>query len=376
ILLPVSYRIIIPPLTSDFLGIFKNSSVALTIGVMEITAQARQIGEYTFNYFETFTAATVLYLAVTFIVLTVLVVLGGVEAGIERWSKILMPILVVLMLLVIIRGLTLPGAEAGLSFYLKPDFSKVNGSTILAALGQAFFSLSLGMGAMITYGSYLSKDSNLRLSGTSVAMFDTIIALMAGFMIFPALFAMGKDPAAGPTLIFVVLPEIFREMPLGTLVGVSFFILLSIAALTSTVSLLEVAVSYFVDERGWSRRKSVWVIGAASFLLGLPAALSQGAVGFLSDMTLFGNPSLMYIMDFIWGNISLAVGALFLSLFVGWIWGADKAGAELAQGSSISQAGIRFWAVFIRWVCPAVIFIVLLNTIGGLGWIRNLFGGP
>jgi NSS family neurotransmitter:Na+ symporter len=296
-----------------------------------------------------------------FIVLTILVVVGGVEHGIERWAKILMPILLVLMLVVIVRGLTLDGAMRGVAFFLKPDFSKVDAGVVLAALGQAFYSLSLGMGAMITYGSYLPKSANLRTAGGYVAIFDTLIALLAGFMIFPALFALGKDPASGPTLIFEVLPGIFSAMPLGGLAAVSFFILLSIAALTSTVSLLEVVVSFFVDERRWSRRRSVWVVGLIAFVLGLPSALSQGAVDALGKMTFLGNPSFLYIMDFIWGNLSLAIGAMLVSVFVGHVWGVAKAGAELREGSDMSERGLRLWGFFLRWICPLFIFLVLLS---------------
>jgi len=299
-----------------------------------------------------------------FLILTVLVVVGGVEHGIERWAKILMPVLLLLMLVVIVRGFTLPGARAGLEFYLKPDFSVVDGKVILAALGQAFFSLSLGMGAIITYGSYLPKSANLWVSGTSVALFDTLIALLAGFMIFPAVFAMGKNPAEGPTLIFVVLPEIFANMPLGTLVAVLFFVLLSIAALTSTVSLLEVVTAFFVDERRWSRKRAVWVVGAVAFVVGLPSVLSQGANQTLSEMSFMGNTSFLYIMDFLWGNLSLAVGALLLSIFVGWVWGVARAGAELRLGGA---GPVRLWGFFIRWVCPVVILVVLLNLFGVFG---------
>ena len=299
-----------------------------------------------------------------FLLLTAGVVAGGVEHGIERWSKILMPILLVLMLLVIARGLTLPGAVKGLEFYLKPDFSVVTGRTVLAALGQAFFSLSLGMGAMVTYGSYLPKRSDLPLAGASVAMFDTLIALLAGFMIFPAVFAMGKDPASGPTLLFEVLPDIFSSMPFGTPVAIIFFILLSIAALTSTVSLLEVVVSYFIDERRWSRTRSVVLVGAFTFVVGLPSVLSQGAVEGLSRWNVLGNTSFLYVMDFFWGNVSLAVGALLLSIFVGWIWGSGDAEGELRQGSRLGEGVVKLWGFFVRWVCPLVIFIVLLNLFG------------
>lgn len=313
-----------------------------------------------------FTAKTplVVPLFAVFLLLTMLVVLGGVEQGIERWAKTLMPVLLVLMLLVIGRGLTLPGAGEGLSFFLKPDFSKVSGQVVLAALGQAFYSLSLGMGAMITYGSYLPKHANLLKAGGAVALFDTGVALLAGFMIFPAVFAMGKQPDAGPTLVFEILPAIFREMPGGTVVGIMFFILLSIAALTSTVSLLEVVVAYFVDERRVARRRAVWIVGGVTFVIGLPSALSQGSVESLSTMTVLGSTSFLGIMDFLWGNISLALGGMLLSVFVGWIWGVDKAIAEIREGSGVSPALMAIWSLFIRFICPLVIFIVLLNLFG------------
>lgn len=299
-----------------------------------------------------------------FILFTVYVVLGGIRNGIERWAKVLMPVLLVLMLLIIVRSVTLEGAGAGLRFYLEPDFSKLNGEVILAALGQAFFSLSLGMGTMLTYGSYLSKRDSILSSGIYVAIFDTGIALMAGLMIFPAVFAVGADPSQGPALIFVVLPEIFAQLPLGTVVGAIFFLLLSIAALTSTISLLEVPVSYFVDENKWSRRKSVWAIAGIVFLLGLPSALSQGAVPALSN--LIGGNSFLDIMDMIWGQISLALGALLLSIFIGWVWGVDEAAAEIEQGSRGFGRLAPVWGFFLRYVCPVVIAIVLLYTVTSL----------
>jgi NSS family neurotransmitter:Na+ symporter len=296
-----------------------------------------------------------------FILLTVLVVIRGVEHGIERSAKVLMPILLLLMLVLIVRGLTLPGAMAGVEFLLKPDFSVVTPSVVVSALGQAFFSLSLGMGAMVTYGSYLPKTANLRTSGAWVALFDTGIAILAGFMIFPALFAIGGDPAAGPPLIFQVLPAVFNEMPLGGLVAVFFFVLLSIAALTSTVSLLEVPVSYLVDERRWSRKKSVWAVGAFAFLVGLPSALSQGASDALGSVSFMGATGFLNVMDLIWGNISLAVGAMLLCIFAGWVWGYRKAGAELQEGGNMSETGIRIWGFFVRYLCPIFILLVLLG---------------
>jgi NSS family neurotransmitter:Na+ symporter len=265
------------------------------------------------------------------------------------------------MFVVIIRAVTLPGAGAGLDFYLNPDFSKIDGTVVLEALGQAFFSLSLGMGAMITYGSYLPKRENLLVSGGYVALFDTGIALLAGLMIFPAVFAMGQDPSEGAALVFVVLPNVFDAMPLGTLIGAVFFILLSIAALTSTVSLLEVVVSYFVDETTWSRKQSVWLVGGFTFLVGLPSALSQGGSDLLTNqISLFGQTGFLNIMDYIWGNLALALGALLLSIFVAWVWGTRQAVEELQVGADGMFSGtlVSVWTFFLKFVCPLVIAII------------------
>lgn len=301
-----------------------------------------------------------------FLVFTVMVVYGGVQKGIERWSKVLMPILFAMMVFLIIRSVTLEGSFEGLKFYLAPDFSKLTGKVVLAALGQAFYSLSLGMGLMITYGSYISKSDNLLTSGLYVAIFDTLIALLAGLMIFPAVFAMGKDPAQGTTLVFVTLPEIFRTLPAGAFIGAAFFLLMSIAALTSTISLLEVATAYFVDEFKWKRKYTVWIVGGIVFLLGIPSALSNGAVDWLTEM--YDGAGFLGLMDFIWGNLSLAVGALLLCLFVGWFWGVGKALEELNQGSSLFGKpffglGVtwgKVWGAFIRFICPIFIAVVLV----------------
>ncbi|HXG37601.1 MAG TPA: sodium-dependent transporter [Bacteroidota bacterium] len=308
-----------------------------------------------------------------FLLLTTLVVLGGVEKGIERWSKILMPLLLLILVGLMVFSLTLEGAGKGVEFYLKPDFSKITGSTILAALGQAFFSLSLGMGTMITYGSYLSKNESIPFSATAVAISDTTIAFLAGLVIFPALFSAGMDPAAGPGLVFNVLPTIFEKMPGGTIVGVFFFILLIIAALTSTVSLLEVPVAFLVDQKKWSRKKAVWVITMITFVMGLPSALSQGTVDFLSTITLpHPNPSLpplatgfLDIMNFLFGSFSLTIGGLLICIFVGWVWGAQKGAEELKIGASPSAHWyIGLWQILIRFVSPVIILLVLLNLFG------------
>lgn len=303
-----------------------------------------------------------------FIFLTAMIVYGGVSGGIERWSKILMPIFFILLISLIIYANTLEGAGKGLAFYLKPDFSKITGKIMLAALGQAFFSLSLGMGLMITYGSYLSKKENITTSGFYIGIFDTAIAIMAGLIIFPALFSMGESPAAGPSLVFVVFPKLFAQMPGGLYVGALFFLLLSVAALTSTISLLEVPVAFMVDEKKVSRKKIVWLVALFTFIIGLPSALSQGASSFFTD---FGwiperltQPDFLSQMSFIFGDFSLAFGAFLLSIFVGWSWGASHAADEIESSAPGFRRMRGLWIFLIRYFIPLVIFIILLNLFG------------
>lgn len=305
-----------------------------------------------------------------FLLLTVVVVQFGVSGGIEKSTKVLMPILLVLLLVLVGRSVTLPGAAEGLSYLFKPDFSELSFRGVMEALGQALFSLSLGMGAMITYGSYFPDKENLSQAGGAVALFDTMIALLAGLMIFPALFAAGVAPGTGPGLVFVVLPTIFNTLPAGGLFAIAFYFLLSIAALTSTISLLEVVVSYFVDERGWKRTTAAWSMGALCFVIAIPSALSQGASDFF---TTFGDRYLGGIFggDFlstqsaIWGDWSLAIGALLICVFAAWKWGTKAARASLEEsGDRLPMAGL--WEVLIKYVCPIAVALVLLTLIYNL----------
>jgi len=298
----------------------------------------------------------IIYLFI-FIGLTIAVVMGGVSAGIERWSKILMPILFILLIVLAIRSITLEGASKGLEFYLKPDFSKVRFETFARALGQAFFSLSLGMGTMITYGSYISKRDNLVTSAGSVVFFDTLIAILAGLVMFPALFAMGMDPAGGTGLVFVVLPSIFAQMPGGMFFGAGIFLLLSIAALTSTISLLEVPVAYLVDDKGWSRKKATLLMGLAAALLGIPAALSIGANEWLTKIP-FLKIGFLDFMNVFFGNYSLSVGSLCIAIFAGYKWGAKAVQRELEQEQNVFKLK-AIWAFLIRFICPIAIVIIL-----------------
>lgn len=291
--------------------------------------------------------------------LTVGIVISGVKAGIERWVKVLMPALFIILLILVARSLTLDGAAEGLGFYLKPDFSKLSGEAILVALGQAFFSLSLGMGAMITYGSYLSKKENIPSSAVSVSLVDTLVALLAGAAIFPAVFAFGFEPGQGAGLVFITLPAVFAAMPLGNIFGALFFLLLAIAALTSTISLLEVVVAYLVDERKYDRKKAAITIGTLVFALGVPASLSQGI---LSDVTIFGK-SLFDFLDYITSNIMLPLGGLLITIFVGWVWGIDTALKQITNEGTLAFIFAGIWSFIIRYVAPVAIVIVFLRSL-------------
>ncbi|MFV2071081.1 MAG: sodium-dependent transporter [Thermoanaerobaculales bacterium] len=301
-----------------------------------------------------------------FLVLTVLVVLGGVQRGIERWAKILMPLLLVLMIGIIIRGLMLPGAGEGLRWFLRPDFSKLNLRVVLDAMAQAFFSLSLGMGAMLTYGSYLSKKQDILRCGSWVVLFDTMIAVLAGLMIFPALFALGQQPDGGPDLIFKVLPAVFGVMAGGTLVGAVFFFLLGVAALTSTVSLLEVISAYCIDERGWSRTRTVWIGGVVTLVIGVPSALAWVGTEPWATANILGFEGFFSLMDFAWVSFSLPFGALMLCLFGTYVWGLDAAVAEILSSSPGFAMFAGPWRFFVRWVCPLFITVILISQFASL----------
>ncbi|OQX83316.1 sodium-dependent transporter [candidate division KSB1 bacterium 4484_87] len=326
-------------------------------------------GDQSAAIFTSFTANPYVSISLLFlfVLLTVMVVMGGVSAGIERWSKILMPILFVLLILLAIRSVTLKGAGAGLSFYLKPDFSKLSLTTFARALGQALFSLSLGMGTMITYGSYISKKDNLVTSAAYVAFFDTLIAILSGLVMFPALFAMGLDPAGGAGLVFVVLPSIFAKMPGGMIFGAGIFLLLAVAALTSTISLLEVPVAYFVDEHKWTRKKAVIWMGVITFIIGIPSALSLGANSVLSTIIRkdFG---FLDMMNAVFGNYSLSIGAFFISIFAGYKWGVHAVAKEIEQEGSIFYYK-KLWMFIIRFICPIAIFFILSY----IAWTGNYF---
>ncbi|MGB5286870.1 MAG: sodium-dependent transporter [Ignavibacteriaceae bacterium] len=310
-----------------------------------------------------------------FMILTMVIVFSGIQKGIERASKVMMPILLILLVILMIRGLTLEGASKGLDFLWNPDWSKITASTILLALGHAFFTLSLGMGAMLTYGSYMSDKDSIPVSALQIVILDTLIALIAGTAIFTSVFAVGLAPDAGPGLIFHTLPGVFALMPGGYFFSILFFISLTIAALTSSISLLEVVVSFFVDELKWKRHTAAVVISAFIFTLGIPSALS---FNLFSDIKIFGF-DFFGLVDFIASNILLPLGGLFIAVFVAWVWGYERAIPNLRKGaekffdnySLMSSA----WKIFLKYFSPVLIFLVFLYSIGLLEKIINLFSG-
>lgn len=299
-----------------------------------------------------------------FMLMSMLFVYAGVQKGIEKGSKILMPLLFLLLIIVMIRGLTLEGSGQGLAFIFNPDWSKVSATTILEALGQAFFSLSLGMGAMLTYGSYMSKDDNIPKSSLEIVTLDTLIAIVAGIAIFTAVFATGQNAAEGPGLIFHTLPIVFTKMPGGYFIGIIFFILLTIAALTSAISLLEVVTAYFVDEKNWQRHKAVLVFGLLAFLVGIPSVLS---FNLMADSKIFGM-NFFDMANYLSSNIMLPLGGMLIAIFVGYVWGIDKVLIELKNGSEKFFAKyswlVTLWVILIKYVSPILILLVLFQSIG------------
>lgn len=294
-----------------------------------------------------------------FMVLTSSIVISGIKNGIEKYTKILMPLLLLILIVLSIRSLTLPGAVEGLRFLFKPDFSKITTDTILQALGQAFFSLSIGMGTLITYGSYIKKNDNLANTVISVSMADTFIAVLAGVAIFPAVFAFGIDPAAEEGLVFIALPSIFQQMIGGYFFSTLFFILLAVAALTSTISMLEVVVAYFVEELKITRRSATIV---ATFLISILGLFAAGSWGWFENLTLFGNNVFGLLNSSV--NILLPLGGFFIVLFIGWFMRKNAVKAELSNEGSLKARFLLLFNFLVRFIAPIAIAIVFLNQVG------------
>lgn len=316
------------------------------------------------NYFGTFAAGTaepLIYFFI-FIAFTALVVWFGVEKGIEKVSKVMMPILVVLTIFIAIYGLTIDGAKDGLIYYIKPRLSDFTFKTVIAAMGQLFYSMSLAMGIMITYGSYMKKENNLESSVRQIEIFDTAIAFLAGLTIIPAVFAFsGGDKAAlgkGPSLMFVTLPKVFDSMPFGSVIGTVFFVLVLFAALTSAISLMETIVSIFSDKLGWSRHKATLIVFICAVAIGVLPCLGFGVLDFIH----IGAMIILDIMDFVSNSILMPICALFTCILIGFVV-KPKAVIDEATRNGEKFKSRNLFVVVIKWVSPICLVLILISSI-------------
>lgn len=291
---------------------------------------------------------------------------AGVKRGIEKITKTLMPLLFLLIIICDIRALTLPGAGEGVNFLFQVDFTKLSAVAILTALGLAFFKLSLGMGTMMTYGSYFTADNNLFATGAKVALSDTVVSLLAGIAIFPTVFSFGMEPGAGPGLLFMTIPLVFSQMPLGNILLVAFFFLTSIAATTAMLSLVEVPVAYFSEEWGLSRRKAAIGSAVVIAVIGVLATLSVDKGSLLGSYTFFGRGFFDWF-DYISSNILLPVGGLLISLLIGYCIKREDLELEFSNHGTLNISSIMpVFYFIIRYVTPLLLVVVFLNAIGVL----------
>lgn len=319
---------------------------------------------YVKEYFQKFSSDPIepVFWTIAFIVLTHLVVVRGVRKGIEKVSNVLMPTLFVLLLVIVVASCTLPDAGKGINFLFKPDFSKVTRGVFLDGLGQAFFSLSLGTACLCTYASYFTRQTNLFKSSLQIAGIDTIIAILAGLMIFPAAFSVGVNPDSGPSLIFITLPNVFQQAftpVLGYIIGVLFYALLALAALTSTISMHEIGTAFFFEELHISRPKGAIIETVIAIMIGVVCSLSCGAM----DITVFGK-SFLNFCDYLTSNILLPLGSFFTCILVGWVAPRKMVKDEFTNWGTVSRRVYGIWLFLIRFVSPVCILVVFLHQMG------------
>lgn len=297
------------------------------------------------------------------------IILKGVEGGVERASRVMMPLLLILAVIVAVYSMTRPGAGAGIYYYLVPDFSKFSIMTVVAACGQLFFSLSIGMGILITYGSYMKKDVNVEQATYSIGFMDTLVATLAGFMIIPAVFAFSGGTAealnAGPSLMFITIPKIFESMGFGGIIGAVFFLMVFFAALTSSISIMETCVSTLTDELHWSRRKSALFMTFEAIALGVPCSLGFGVWDFISIAGL----SILDMMDFLASLILCPLAAMLTCLLIGRIVGIENLISEVKISSAFH--GEKIFRICISWLAPLLLLVVLVSSVAAtLGIIK------
>lgn len=302
---------------------------------------------------------------VLFLLGTHFIIVKGVEKGIEKSSKIMMPTLFIIILILVGCSVSLPGASKGIEFLLKPDFSKVDGNVFLGAMGQAFFSLSLGMGCLCTYASYFSKETNLTKTAFSVGIIDTFVAILAGFIIFPAAFSVGINPDAGPSLIFITLPNVFQQAFSGApmlayIFSVMFYVLLAMAALTSTISMHEVVTAYLHEEFKLTRTKAARLVTGGCIFFGIFCSLSLGV---LKDFTIFGL-TIFDLFDFVTAKIMLPLGGLCISIFIGWYLDKRIVWEEITNNGSIKVPIYKLIIFILKFIAPIAISVIFINELG------------
>ena len=304
---------------------------------------------------------------VVFIALTHIIIVSGVKEGIERASKVMMPMLFLILIALCVRSITLPGASEGLTFLFNPDFSKIDSSVVLSAMGQAFFSLSIGMGCLITYASYFGKQTNLQTTALQVTILDTLVAVLAGVMIFPAVFSFGIEPTTGPELVFITLPNVFEQLPFGNIWSFVFFVLLALAALTSTISLHEVSTAYVHEEYHVSRKKAAIIVSVGVTIVGILCSLSMGV---LKSYTLFGL-NFFNLLDFVTAKIMLPLGGMMICIFT-----AKRVDKLLLKEEVTNHGTIRFYffstyVFFVKYIAPIGIGLIFFNELGLLKWFTK-----
>ena len=296
----------------------------------------------------------VLIAQAVFMLLTILIVQAGIKGGIEVASKWMMPLLFIFFILLFIRSITLEGAMEGVKFMFVPDWSYLNAKTLLLALGQAFFSLSVGVCAMISYSSYLSRKEAIVSSARNVAIMNIAISILAGLVIFPAVFALGYSPEQGPGLVFIMIPAVFEQLPMGGLFLIIFFILLLFATITSSISLLEVVVSIGIGNKTHGRKRASWIFATIIFIVGIPSALS---FGIMSDFTIMGK-SFFDFIDYVTSSFMMPIGALLISLFAGYHYSKQISQEELQSSPII----FKIWLAIVRYIAPIAIIVILLQS--------------
>ena len=311
-----------------------------------------------FTAFSSDTVRPLFWMAVFMIIAATIIILG-VKDGIEKSTKFLMPLLLIIIIILGIRSITLPGGAVGLKYLFQPDFTKITPSVVLSAMGQAFFSLSLGMGCMITYGSYINVKNHLSHTVFEVTALDTLISVLAAIAIFPAVFAMGINPAQGPELVFITLPNVFAQIPGGYIWSILFFILLCVAALTSAISLMEVVVAYLVEELKIKRIKTTILVSVVIMLLGVLASLS---FGIWKDVHIFGM-NFFDLFDNITSKVLMPIGGLMISIFTGWFLSKKRIKEEMSSYGKFSTPYFRAFIFLVKYIAPLCILLVILHQI-------------